>query len=117
MTMFKIVEGTERGRAIVATQQIEPGCLGKEVFTERALMVFPTHGSNEDRSPAVPQILKPEPGPQMWSDWISYLEQPQDLKDRIFQMYTDMTCRTLIIHVLSVGFLPSVVIHDPKLSR
>jgi len=92
MKMFKIVEGTEHGRAIVATQRIDPGCLGKDVFTERALMVFPTPGSNEDHSPDVPKILKPEPGPQMWSDWISYLEQPQQLKDRIFQLYTDMTC-------------------------
>ena len=114
--MFKIVEGTERGRAIVATQQIEPGCLGKEVFTERALMVFPTPASkNEDHhSPAVPQILKPEPGPQMWSDWISYLEQPQELKDRMFHMYTDMTCRTFIV---VVGFSPSLDINDVLVSR
>jgi hypothetical protein len=89
--MIEIVEETEHGRAVVATERIEPGCFGMEVFTERALMIFPTRNSQGDRSGPVPQILSPNP--QLWSDWICYQQQPQDVKDRILQLYTDMECR------------------------
>ena len=92
MTMFKIVEETERGKAVVATERLEPGFFGLEVFTEEALMVFPTRGSKEDHSGPVPPILAP--GPQMWTDWHTYQQHPRHVKDRILELYTEMECGT-----------------------
>lgn len=91
LKMIKIVEETDHGKAVVATKRLEPGCFGLEVFTEKALVVFPVRGTEGDCSGPVPAIL--EPAPQLWTDWYFYQQQSQDLKDRILQLYTEMDCR------------------------
>lgn len=90
--MIKIDETENRGMAIIATEKLEPGSFGLEIFTEKALMIFPTMGSLNDCSGPVPEILAP--GPQLWSDWSVYLKQPQHVKERVLKLYTELDCRT-----------------------
>mmetsp|Transcript_26723 Transcript_26723/g.43971 ORF Transcript_26723/g.43971 Transcript_26723/m.43971 type:complete len:521 (-) Transcript_26723:229-1791(-) len=84
---IKIEETETRGRAVVATERLEPGLSGLEVLTERALMVFPTRGSNDG---PVPHFLAPNP--QLFTDWCNYLQQPKEIQERILNLYTDMEC-------------------------
>lgn len=92
--MFRIEETKSRGKAVVATKRLEPGLSGLEVFTEKALIIFPTLGrsdSNESKDGPVPGFL--EPNPQLFSDWCRYLEQPKEIQQKILSLYTDMECR------------------------
>jgi hypothetical protein len=92
--MIKIEETENRGKAVIATEKLEPGNFGLEVFTEKALVVFPTRGSLDDCSGPVPAILAP--GPQLWTDWSAYIKQPLELKERILKLYTELDCCTYI---------------------
>lgn len=88
--MIRIEETEARGKAVVATKRLEPRLSGLEVFTEKALIVFPTRTENDKDEP-VPDFL--EPNPQLFSDWCRYLEQPREIQQRILSLYTDMECR------------------------
>lgn len=88
--MIRIEETNVRGKAVVATKRLEPGLSGLEVFTEKALIVFPTKAENDKDGP-VPDFL--EPNPQLFSDWCRYLEQTPEIRQRILGLYTDMECR------------------------
>ena len=87
----EIRESPDRGNTLVATCRIEPEPpFGYHVYTDEALLVMPTYGSEDDQSGAPPEILKP--GPQLWTDWWTYQQQTDDVKDRILGLYTDMRC-------------------------
>jgi hypothetical protein len=99
--MIKIEETVNRGKGVIATEKLEPGNFGLEVFTEKALMVFPTRGSQDDFSGPVPDILAP--GPQLWADWSAYLKQPSEVKERILKLYTELDCRTYQLSGLTLS--------------
>jgi hypothetical protein len=90
--LIKVEETETRGKAVVATKRLEPGLSGLVVITEKALIIFPTLGRDENNSDGpVPDFL--EPNPQLFSDWCRYLEQPEDVQKRILSLYNDMECR------------------------
>lgn len=87
----KIKESEDHGKTLVAAIHLEPEPpFGFHVFTDEALLVMPTRGSEDDKSGTPPKIL--EPGPQMWTDWWTYLQQPDEVRQRILSLYTDMDC-------------------------
>jgi hypothetical protein len=88
--MFKVVETEDHGRAVVATEKLEPSPFGLLVFKDPALLTFPTRGTERDQSGSVPEIL--ELGPQMWTDWWAYLQEPDEIKQRVLDLYTEMEC-------------------------
>lgn len=88
--MFRIQETKDHGKAVVATERLEPGPFGLSIFREEALIIIPTRGTELDKSGPCPAIL--EPGPQMWTDWWTYLQQPEDIKKRLLSMYIEMDC-------------------------
>ena len=88
--LIEITETESRGKAVVATKRLQPGVFGLEVFTEKALIVFPTR--RKDHDGPVPFFL--EPNPQLFSDWCNYLKQPKEIQQKILSLYTDMECRT-----------------------
>jgi hypothetical protein len=89
--MYEIVETEKRGKVVLATERLVPGPFGLQVFKEEALLAIPTRGSEMDKSGPVPSILAQ--GPQMWTDWWTYLQQPEELKQRVLQLYTEMDCK------------------------
>lgn len=87
----KIQESTDHGKTLIATKRLAPQPpFGLHVFTEEALLVMPTRGSEADQSGEPPEIL--EPGPQMWTDWYTYCQQPEEIRLRVLSLYTDMDC-------------------------
>lgn len=87
----EIKESKHHGKTLVATKRLEPELpFGLLVFMDEALLVMPTRGSEADMSGAPPEIL--EPGPQMWTDWWTYRQQPEEVRQRILSLYTDMDC-------------------------
>ena len=85
MIRIQAVEG--RGLAVVATEDLDPGLFGLRVFQEEALLVFPPI---DDRSGPVPEFL--DPCPQLFSDWHTYLQQPNSVKAKVLKLYNDMDC-------------------------
>lgn len=88
--VVEVTETENHGEALVSTECLKPGHLGLLVFREEALLVCPNRGSEQDKSGPAPHLL--EEGPQMWTDWWAYQQQPEDRKQRILDMYCDMNC-------------------------
>ena len=87
----RIQENSDYGMTLVATKCLEPELpFGMHVFTEEALLVMPNQGSERDYSGSPPEILKP--GPQMWTDWWTFRRQPQNVRERILGLFTDVHC-------------------------
>lgn len=87
----QIQDTQDHGKTLVATKRLEPERpFGLHIFTDQALLVMPTFGSDTDHSGLPPEIL--EPGPQMWTDWWTFQQQPEDIRHRILDLYTDMDC-------------------------
>ena len=89
--MIKIEQVEGRGLAVVATESLDPGLFGLEIFTEKALVVFPPIGTKEDQSGPVPKFL--DPCPQLFVDWHAYLQESRAIKDRVLKLYNEMDCR------------------------
>jgi len=85
---IQAVEG--RGLAVVATQNLDPGLFGLEIFEEKALMVFPPMGTKDDLSGPVPNFL--DPCPQLFVDWYAYLQEPKSIRTKVMKLYNDMKC-------------------------
>ena len=92
MITIEKVEG--RGLAVIATECLDPGLFGLEIFTEKALVIFPPMGTKEDQSGPVPKFL--DPCPQLFVDWYAYLQEPKAVKDRVLKLYHEMDCRKLL---------------------
>ena len=91
MSNIQIKESADHGKTVVATKRLDPEPpFGLRVFTDEALLVMPTHNTAKDRSGHPPAIL--EPGPQMWTDWWTYRQQPEEIRKRILSLYVDMDC-------------------------
>eukprot|EP00980_Cylindrotheca_fusiformis_P000734 scaffold174_cov98-Cylindrotheca_fusiformis.AAC.3 len=88
--VVEIKETETHGKALVSTECLDPGHLGLLVFREEALLACPNRGSKEDKSGPVPHML--EQGPQMWTDWWAYQQQPKDIKKRILDLYCEIEC-------------------------
>ena len=87
----QIQQTSDHGKTLVATTRLEPERpFGLHIFTDHALLVMPTYGSEADQSGTPPEIL--EPGPQMWTDWWTFRQQPEEVRRRILDLYTDMEC-------------------------
>jgi hypothetical protein len=86
----EVAETEEHGKALVSTACLKPGHLGLLVFREEALLTCPVRGSKQDNSGPVPHLL--EQGPQLWTDWWAYRQQPENVKQRVLDMYSDMNC-------------------------
>jgi hypothetical protein len=81
----------DHGKTVVATTRLEPEPpFGLLVFTDEALLVMPTRGSERDESGAPPEIL--QPGPQMWTDWWAFRQRPEEIQQRILSLYIDLDC-------------------------
>ncbi|CAJ1966483.1 unnamed protein product [Cylindrotheca closterium] len=80
----------DHGMVLVSTKSLEPGPLGLIVFRETALLSIRTRGSSLDESGPVPDYLAE--GPQMWTDWWYFQQQPKDIRDRILKMYQETDC-------------------------
>lgn len=91
MSNVRIQDTWDHGKTLVATKRLDPEPpFGLKIFTDEALLVMPNRNSDADRSGIPPEIL--EPGPQMWTDWWAYCQQPLDVRRRILNLYTDMEC-------------------------
>jgi len=88
--MYKVVESKDHGKVLLATTKLDPGPFGLLVFREEALLAMPTRGSSADKSGPVPSILAEYP--QTWTDWWTYTQQPDEVKKKVLQMYTEMDC-------------------------
>jgi SET domain len=87
----RIQPSNDHGMTLVATKRLEPELpFGLHVFTDKALLIMPTRGSEGDNSGSPPEILKP--GPQMWTDWWAFRRQPEHVRARILALYTDEQC-------------------------
>jgi len=87
----RIQESVDHGKTLVATKRFDPEPpFGFHVFTDPALLVMPTRGCEDDLSGEPPEILAP--GPQMWTDWYTYRQQPEEIRLRVLSLYTDMDC-------------------------
>ena len=91
--MLYQIENTEfHGKAMVATQDIQPGPEGFTILKENAILRMPTAGTNGDMSGTPPSILD-KFDPQIWTDWYIFQQQPPEVKSKILDMYHEMDCR------------------------
>lgn len=87
----KVQQSRDHGKTLVATTRLEPERpFGLHIFTDTALLVMPTFGTEADKSGTPPEIL--QPGPQMWTDWWTFRQQSEEIRRRILDLYTDMEC-------------------------
>lgn len=89
-SFLTIKDTKDHGQALVTTRKLSPGPHGLLAFSEKALLNFPTRDSPEDKSGPVPDLLAPSP--QLWADWWFFQQQPEDIKIRVLDMYTEMEC-------------------------
>jgi len=86
------IQATELyGNALIASQDIHPGICGKEVFREKALIVFPPRGTAGDKSGPEPwtddcALLQA----QSWTDYWYFQQQSNDIQAKIMGLYVDM---------------------------
>ena len=91
--MLYQIENTEfHGKAMVATQDIQPGPEGFTILKEDAILRMPPAGTNGDMSGTPPSILD-KFDPQIWTDWFIFRQQPIEVKSKILDMYHEMDCR------------------------
>ena len=88
--MITVEKTEDRGRIVVAAQNLVPGVTGTEVLAEVALVVFPKFGSPKDCSPPLPTGFPSNFSPQLWSDYWYYKSQPETVKAKVRGFYAEL---------------------------
>jgi hypothetical protein len=98
------IADTTRGRALVATKDLDPGILGLTVLEEEALIVSPPPGSAKDEAPPKPSdVPNTSAFPSLWSQYWCYRKQPEEIRSKILGFYVEMYCKDAIVirHVMT----------------
>ena len=89
---YTIQETKDHGKAMIATMDINPGPHGITVLKEKALLITPPTGSENDKSGPIPSILS-NFDPQIWTDWWNFQLQTEEHQNYILNtMYYEMDC-------------------------
>jgi hypothetical protein len=89
MERVEIREVEGFGSAVVARADLVPESVGMEVFREEALIIFPPH--NPALSPPWGRSRRELPE-RCWQDYLHFLEQPDDVQEKVLSFYADMEC-------------------------
>ena len=115
ISYYTIVETETHGKAMIATQDINPGPHGITILQEKALLTVPPNGSELDLSGEPPSILD-KFDPQIWTDWWKFKQQTCVEKQKCIMetMYYEMDCDHAI-WLLNFLSEKQQLLHDGKL--